>query len=67
MRRIFSETNLAKFKQLLSQLNIDNIMEIECPNNYFIAFMTLYKDSFESAFPLKSIKQIENILHDNHE
>jgi len=29
-------------------------MEIQCPNN---AFMTSYKDAFESAFPFKSIKQ----------
>jgi hypothetical protein len=31
-------------------------MEIECPNNAFNTFMTLYKDAFESAFPLKLIK-----------
>jgi len=49
--------NIAKFKQLLSQLNCDNTMDIECPNNAFNAFMTLYKDAFESTFPLKSIKQ----------
>ena len=56
MRRIFSETNPCKFKQLLYQLNFDNIMEIECPNNAFNPFMTLYKDAFESAFPIQSIK-----------
>jgi len=41
-------------------------MEIECPNNAFNAFMILYKDAFESAFPLNSIKQNINILHENH-
>ena len=51
-RSVFSETNLTKFKQLLSEMNVDNIMEIECPNDAFNAFMALYKGAFESAFPL---------------
>jgi len=57
MKRIFSETNLARFNQLLSELNFDNIMDIECPNNAFNAVKTLYKGVFKSAIPLKSIKQ----------
>ena len=56
MRRVCYETNLAKFKQLLYQLNFDNVMEFECPNNAFNAFIILYKGAFESEFPHQSIK-----------
>jgi len=66
MRRIFSETNLAKFKQLLSELNFDNVMEIESLNNAFNAFMTLYRMPLSLHFPSNQLSKIENILFENH-
>ena len=49
--------NSSQSSDILYQLNyFDYIMEIGCPNNVFNAFVTLYKDAFESVFPLKSIK-----------
>ena len=55
-KRLFMDTNISKFKQLLEETNFDQIMEINCPNEAFDKFMFLYMGAFEIAFPIKEMK-----------
>ena len=52
---MFAKLILLNLNNFLYQLKFDNIMEIECPNNVFNAYMILYKEAFESVFPNKPI------------
>ena len=54
--RIFSDTNLALFKQYLDQSDFSSILTINNPNNAYATFIDLYKQAYEKAFPLKIIK-----------
>ena len=54
--RIFSDTNLALFKQYLDQSDFSSILTIDNPNNAYETFIDLYKQAYEKAFPLKIIK-----------
>ena len=55
-KRLFTDTNISKFKQLLEETNFDQIMEINCPNEAFDKFMFLYMGAFEIVFPIKKMK-----------
>ena len=54
--RIFSDTNLALFKQYLDQSDFSSILTIDNPNNAYETFIDFYKQAYEKAFPLKIIK-----------
>ena len=54
--RIFSDTNLALFKQYLDQSDFSSILTIDNPNNAYETFIDLYKQAYEKSFPLKIIK-----------
>ncbi len=52
-RRIISDHNIAKFKQLLQNIDFNEILQTDCPDEAFNKFLEIYKQTFELAFPLK--------------
>ena len=56
-RRIFNDTNIKKFKQLLLQCNFNGILNSDCVNLALEQFERLYTESFDAAFPLKTVTQ----------
>ena len=63
--RIFSDTNLALFKQYLDQSDFSSILTIDNPNNAYETFIDLYKQAYEKAFPLKIIKPNKKYIKKN--
>ena len=41
-KRSFTDTNISKCNQLLEETNVDQIMELNCPNEAFDKCMILY-------------------------
>ncbi len=54
--RIFSQTNINNFREILHNTNFDVIYTTNCPNESFDKFIALYSSAYERAFPLKHIK-----------
>ena len=54
--RIFSDTNINLFNDLLKNTDFSCITELRCPNLAYEEFISLYKSAFEQAFPLKTIR-----------
>ena len=55
-KRLFTERNMSIFKTHLCSMNTNKIIESDCPDDAYNQFITLYKESFNKAFPLVSIK-----------
>ena len=54
--RFYTENNLLNFKKLLDDTDFSHILQINCPNESFNKFISKYKNAFDKAFPLKSVK-----------
>ena len=54
--RSFSPQNMSMFKQLLQGVDFNHILNITCPNEAYNTFISLYKDLFDMAFPLRDVK-----------
>ena len=55
-KRIYSDTNLMKFKQYLDQTDFTPVLNTNCPDDAYNTFMSLYKKAFNTALPLKPVK-----------
>ena len=55
-KRIFSESNLSSFRELLDESDFLPVMQKTCPNESYNTFMEIYKQSFDKAFPMKYIR-----------
>lgn len=58
--RSFSDTNVNKFRNYLDQMNFINVFNLDCPNDAYNEFITLYKMAFDKAFPIRNIKITKN-------
>ena len=54
--RSFSEENITKFKSELDLIDFSPVLQIDCPNEAYSTFINLYKQPFDIAFPLRTIK-----------
>ncbi len=52
-KRIFSEANIHSFKQFLQQTDFTEVTNIHCADESYNHFLSLYKNAFNRAFPLK--------------
>ena len=59
--RIFSDTNINLFNDLLKNTDFSYITELRCPNLAYEECISLYKSAFEQAFPLKTIRPNKKI------
>ena len=51
-----SETNLAKFRNCLNEVNWHNLEGFDDPTNSYASFLSKYNDLYNSCFPLKRVK-----------
>ena len=65
-KRSFSVNNVKLFKSHLDEINFNQILEINCPNEAYNNFIALYKEAFEKAFPLVEKKQIQDTPKETH-
>ena len=56
--RSFSEENISKFKSELNRIDFSPILQIDCPNEAYSKFINLYKQPFDMAFPIRTIKVV---------
>ncbi len=52
MKRKFTEANMARFKQLLSDRDFSETLNNDCPNSAYNNFTSTFQDVFNIAFPL---------------
>ncbi len=52
-KRIFSEVNINKFNNLLSESNFVLTIEENCSDRSYDKFIALYTDTFDAAFPIE--------------
>jgi len=55
--RIFSDRNVDRFRQLLHASDFSLVMCATCVNKSYDTFINIYKDAFNTAFPLKPGKR----------
>ena len=60
--RLFSESNITKFKESLNQIDFHHVLEITCPNEAYNEFYRLHKRAFESSFPLHEFRNNHIII-----
>ena len=56
LKRIISDSNAMLFKQYLNQTDFSAFQYIPCPNADYNTFISLYKNAFNTAFPLIETK-----------
>lgn len=61
-KRIFNETNINTFNELLTTTNFHPVLQSTCPESSYDKFITLYKEAFDKAFPLKHVKLNKNFV-----
>ena len=54
--RCFNEINQNKFKNILSQIDFESILQLDTPDIVYTSFMELYISAFDCAFPMKSVR-----------
>ena len=53
--RSISEVNISKFKNCLDEIDFNEILQMQCPNEAYNSFFKLYHTAFEHSFPLRTI------------
>ena len=56
MKRIFSDINILRFKDLLNETDFSSIYDEICPDKCYNNFIEKFKRNFDIAFPSKKIK-----------
>ena len=56
LMRCFNEINQNKFKNILSQIDFEPILQLDTLIIAYTSFMELYISAFDSAFPMKSVR-----------